>query len=110
MLRRTVKARLTPIISDKPALNRRLALYLLERDRISSKIVDAFMNRDTAAAWSGTLQHVQTTLDIRPNALTSRPWPLGRRNRVIHRHPIYSMDTMGKRYSFDTIDIPPVAS
>ncbi|NJP35271.1 GntR family transcriptional regulator [Micromonospora thermarum] len=57
----------TPVISDSPALNRRLALYLLERDRISGKIVDAFMNKDTAAAWQATeelatLQQAHTDL------------------------------------------------
>jgi DNA-binding transcriptional regulator YhcF (GntR family) len=56
----------TPV-SDNPALNRRLALYLLERDRISGKIVDAFMNKDTAAAWQATeelatLQQAHTDL------------------------------------------------
>lgn len=57
----------TPVISDNLALNRRLALYLLERDRISGKIVDAFMNKDTAAAWQATeelatLQQAHTDL------------------------------------------------
>ncbi|MDG4797816.1 GntR family transcriptional regulator [Micromonospora sp. WMMD1082] len=57
----------TPIISDNPALNRRLALCLLERDRISGKIVDAFTRKDTAAAWQATeelatLQQAHTDL------------------------------------------------
>ncbi len=56
----------TPVITDRD-LNRRLAQFLLERERIAAKLVAAWYAKDQAAAWAATEElgaHVNAHQDL----------------------------------------------